>query len=190
MGTCNAPLSDETLLGYWVCDTSADETDQIEKHLFECAECTARLEQTASFGMGLKDLVRQGRLSGMVSRALLNRLQRDGLNLRLYSLAPGETVPCTVFPGDDLVAASLHADFSGVRSVSLSVIGPDSSTLGEFNDVPVSGADGELVWALPAALVRQFPSQRLRLTLTSTDLDRAVLGEYVLEHSAFDPASD
>ena len=190
MRTCNAPLSDETLVGYWLYEPSTDETDQIEKHLFECAECAARLEPTASFGMGIKDLVRQGRISGIVSRALVNHLQRDGLNLRLYSLAPGDTVPCTIFPGDDLVAASLHADFSGVRSVSLSVTGPDSSTLGQFDDVPVSEADAELVWALPASLLRQFPSTQLRLTLTSTGQDRAVLGEYVLDHSAFDPASD
>jgi hypothetical protein len=31
---------------------------------------------------------------------------------------------------------------------------------------------------------------RLRLTLTSADQDRAVLGEYVLDHSAFDPDSE
>lgn len=189
MQPCHAPLSDEMLLAYWLRETSTDETDQIEAHLFGCAECAARLERTASLGMGLKELVRQGRLSGMVSPALLNRLQRDGFNLRLYALSPGDTVPCTVFPGDDFVAASLHADFSGVRSVSLSVTAPDDSTLREFEDVPVSGAEGELVWALPAAVVRQFPSMRLRLTLTSAGQDRAVLGEYVLDHSAFDPAS-
>ena len=190
MPTCTAAISDETLLGYWACDTSTAETDPIETHLFECAECAARLDQTASFGMGLKELARQGRVSGPISRALFNRLQRDGLNLRLYSLAPGDAVPCTIFAGDDIVAASLHADFSGVRAVSLSVTGPASSTLAEFADVPVSGADGELIWALPAALVRGFPSMQLQLTLTSTGQDRAVLGQYTLDHSAFDPASD
>jgi len=77
-----------------------------------------------------------------------------------------------------------------VRSVSLSVTGPKNSPIGEFDDVPVSGADGELIWALPARLVRQFPSMQLRLTLTSTGQGRAVLGEYVLDHSAFNPASD
>jgi hypothetical protein len=190
MRTCDAALSDEALLRYWLCETSTDETDQIEEHLFDCAECAERLERTVSLGMGLKELVLQGRVSGVVSRTLLNRLQRDGLNIRLYSLAPGDIVRCTIFPGDDLVAASLHADFSGVRSVSLLVTGPDNSTLGTFDDVPVSGGDAELVWAPPTALVRQFPSMRLRLTLTSADQDRAVLGEYVLDHSAFDPDSD
>ena len=190
MGTCHAPLADETLLGYWACDTTTDDPDQIETHLFECAECAARLEQTATFGMGIKALARQGRVSGLISRALFNRLQRDGLNLRLYSLAPGDAVPCTIFAGDDIVAASLHADFSGVRAVSLSVTGPASSTLAAFDDVPVSGANGELIWALPAALVRGFPSMQLQLTLTSTGQDRTVLGQYTLDHSAFDPSPE
>ena len=188
MRTCDAPLSDETLLSYWACDATADETDQVETHLFECADCAARLENMASVGMGLKKLVRDGRVSGIVSRSLINRIQRDGLYLRLYPLAPGEAVPCTVFAGDDLVVASLRADFSGARSVTLAVTGPGDAPMYEFDDVPVSESQRELWWALPGAVVRQFPSRRLRLTLTSAGADRAVLGEYVLDHSAYEPA--
>ncbi len=189
MGTCEALVSDETLLRYWARDLAADETDGIEAHLFACRDCAARLGPLASITTGLKEFVRQGRVSGMISRALLNRMQRDGVYLRLYALAPGETVPCTVFPGDDLVVASLRADFSGVRAVTLSVMGPGDSPMSEFADVPVSRSESEVLWALPGAVVRQMPSMRLRLTLTSTGTDRAVLGEYVLEHSGSDPVS-
>jgi hypothetical protein len=45
------------------------------------------------------------RVSAIISRSLLNRTQRDGVHIRFYSLLPAETVPCAVFPGDDLVAA-------------------------------------------------------------------------------------
>ena len=141
----------------------------------------------AALGAGLATLVRQGRVSGIVSRALLNRMQRDGIHVRMYSLVPGETVPCAVFPGDDLVVAALRADFSGVDAVTLSVTGPGDSPIGEIDDVPVSGPDGEVLWATPAAVVRQMPSMRLQLTLASAGATRAELGRYVLDHSASTP---
>jgi hypothetical protein len=188
MPRCQAPIPDGTLLEYWARDLAdADETDRVEEHLFACGDCSARLHRLAALGTGLTTLVRQGRVSGIVSRALLNRMQRDGIHVRMYSLVPGETVPCAVFPGDDLVVAALRADFSGVDAVTLSVTGPGDSPSGEIDDVPVSGPDGEVLWATPAAVVRQMPSMRLQLTLASAGATRAELGRYVLDHSASTP---
>jgi hypothetical protein len=185
MPGCQAPIPDGTLLDYWARDLAdGDETDRVEEHLFACGDCSARLQRLAALGPGLATLVRQGRVSGIVSRALLNRMQRDGLHVRMYSLLPGETVPCAVFPGDDLVVAALRADFSGVEAVTLSVTGPGDSPGAEIDDVPVSGPDAEVLWATPAAVVRQMPSMRLQLTLASAGATRAELGRYVLDHSA------
>jgi hypothetical protein len=185
MPGCNAPLADGTLVDYWVRDvTDSDETDSIEEHLFACGDCSARLRQIASLGAGLAALVQQGRVTGIMSRSLLNRLQRDGVHVRLYSLSPGETVPCAVFPGDDLVVTALRADFSGVESVTLSVTGSGGSSIGRVDDVPVSRLHGEVLWALPAATVRQMPSMRLQITLVSAGGTPAELGTYALDHSA------
>ena len=82
------------------------------------------------------------------------------------------------------MVAALRADFSGVEAVTLSVTGPGDSPIGEIDDVPVSGPDGEVFWATPAAVVRQMPSMRLQLTLASAGATRAELGRYVLDHSA------
>ena len=113
-------------------------------------------------GSGLARLVRLGRVAGIVSRGLLNRMQRDGVHVRMYSLLPGETVPCGVFPGDDLVVVAMAADFSGAEAVTLSVVtGPESSPMSEIDNVPVSGMDRELLWATPASAVRQLPSIRV-----------------------------
>jgi hypothetical protein len=182
---CQAPIPDGTLLDYWARDLAdGDETDRVDEHLFACGDCSARLHRLAALGPRLATLVRQGRVSGIVSRALLNRMQRDGIHVRMYSLVPGETVPCAVFPGDDLVVAALRADFSGVDAVTLSVTGPGDSPSGVIDDVPVSGPDAEVLWASPAAVVRQMPSMRLQLTLASAGATRAELGRYVLDHSA------
>ena len=188
MARCQAPIPDGTLLDYWARDLAdGDETDRVEEHLFACGDCSARLHRLAALGPGLATLVRQGRVSGIVSRALLNRMQRDGIHVRMYSLVPGETVPCAVFPGDDLVVTALRADFSGVEAVTLSVTGPDDSPFSQIDDVPVSGPDAEVLWATPAAVVRQMPSMRLQLTLASAGATRAELGRYVLDHRAATP---
>jgi len=185
MPRCQAPISEETLLDYWARELAeGDETDRLEEHLFACGDCSARLSQLAALGSGLTTLVRQGRVAGIVSRALLNRMQRDGIHVRMYSLAPGETVPCAVFPGDDLVVAALRADFSGVDAVTLSVTGPAGSPGGQTGEVPVAGPDAEVFWATPAAVVRQMPSMRLQLTLVSAGATPAELGSYVLDHTA------
>jgi hypothetical protein len=185
---CQAPIADETLLDYWAHDLAdEDEADRIEEHLFACGDCSARLHRLAALGEGLAMLVRQGRVSGIVSRALLNRMQRDGLHVRMYSLMPGETVPCAVFPGDDLIVTSLRADFSAVEAVTLSVTGPGDSSFSQLDNVPVFRPDGEVLWATPAAVVRQLPTMRLQLTLASAGGTRAALGRYVLEHSASAP---
>ena len=184
MPGCQSPIPDGTLLDYWARDLAdADEADRIEAHLFACGDCSARLHSMAALGAGLAILVRQGRISGIVSRALLNRMQHDGIHVRMYSVVPGDIVPCAVFPGDDLVVTALRADFSGVDVVTLSVTGPGDSPFSQLDNVPVSGMDAEVFWATPAAVVRRMPSMRLQLTLTSAGDTRAELGRYVLDHS-------
>jgi hypothetical protein len=189
MPPCSTPIADATLLDYWAREPAeGHEIDRLEEHLFACGDCSARLQALASLNAGLATLVRQGRVSGIVSRALLNRMQRQGLNIRMYSLAPGETVPCCVFPGDDLIVTALRADLSAVETVTLSVSGPDSPFT-QVEGVPVSSPDGEVFWATPADLVRQLPSMRLELTLSSESETRTELGRYVLEHSASTPVA-
>jgi len=185
MQRCQTPIADAILLDYWARDLpDGSDLDRVEEHLFACGDCTARLDGIAALGTGLAALVRQGRVSGIVSRAMLNRMQRDGVHVRMYSLAPGETVPCAVFPGDDLIVAALRADFSSVDAVALSVTGSEGSPFRQYDNVPIPGPNDELFWATPAAVVREMPSMRLQLTLSSTGAAQEELGRYVLEHSA------
>jgi hypothetical protein len=188
MLTCRAPMADATLLDYWVGEPlDDDEMGRVEDHLFACGDCSARLQQLVALGAGVATLARQGRIHGIVSRAVLNRLQRDGVHVRIFSLLPGETVPCAVFPGDDLIVTLMRADFSGVGAVTLSVTGPGGEPLNRYEDVPVAAPLGEVLWATPAALVHQMPSMRLELTLTSAGDTPMPLGHYVLEHHASRP---
>jgi hypothetical protein len=181
---CDAPASDDDLLDYWTGAMPGTDADRMEEHFFSCGECAARLGAMVSLGTGLATLVRRGRVSGVVSRSLLNRLQRDGVHVRQFTVWPGETVPCAAFPGDDLLVVALHADFAGAETVNLSVTGPEDASFRYMGDVPIAGAEREILWATPGADVRRMPSARLRLTLTSGRPGAPVLGEYELDHTA------
>ena len=81
-GRCNdgeirTPIPGETLLDYWT-GTAAElaELEPLKKHLFT-GECTARdWRAVASLTRGIATLVRQAASRGIISRALLNRMQR------------------------------------------------------------------------------------------------------------------
>jgi len=181
---CASPIADEQLVDYWAGELPAADGSALEEHLFSCAECSARLEAVASVAGGVAALARQGRISGIISRAMLNKLQRDGVRVRQFTLDPGETVPCAAYPGDDVVVTSLNANLSGVQSVSLRVTGPGGTTFGAIDDIPVSASSTGVLWVTPGAFVRSMPSTQLRLTLRSAD--DALLGEYVLEHTGLE----
>jgi len=182
--TCLTPIADETMVDYWSGGLSPQESESIEDHVFSCAACAARLEAVASLGAGITLLARQGRLSGIISRATLNQLQRDGVRVRVYSLLPGDVVPCAVFPDDDLVVTSMRGDFAGVDAITLSVTGAMPLSAAVLEDVPVSATEGELLWATPCSLIRQMPTSRVTLTVTEGSASGRRIAEYVLDHTA------
>ena len=164
---CLAPVADETMVDYWSGGLLPQQSEAIEEHVFGCASCAARLDAVSSMAAGITSLARQGRVSGVISRATLNQLQRDGVRVRVYSLMPGDVVPCAVFPDDDLIVTSLRGNFAGVDAVTLSVTGSTPLSGVVLDDIPVSAAEGELLWATPGVLIRQMPTSRLTLTVTA-----------------------
>jgi hypothetical protein len=184
---CSSPLPDESLLDYWIGAIPSSDADRIEEHVFACDDCSTRLEAMATLGSGLAALVRRGHIAGVLPRALMNRIQRDGIQVRLFSATPGERIPCAAFPGDDLLVLALRADFSRAESVTVSLIDADNAVLGESTDVPVSRGEFEILWATPGDLVRRMPSSRMRVTISSSAPEAALLAEYELDHTAMPP---
>jgi hypothetical protein len=178
---CASPLSEEVLTEYWARELEGEREAAVEEHLFHCSDCGMRLKMLAAMGAGVVTLAREGRISGIISRALLNLLQREGVNVRLYTVSPGETIPCAVFPDDDVVVLVMRADLTDVDTVNLSVTGPDDMPFGEALDVPMPPGASDVLWATPGSVVREMPSTQLRLTLRSPERAE-VLGEYFLEH--------
>lgn len=181
---CLTPIADETLVDYWSGGLPPQESEALEEHVFRCAACAARLEQVAAMAAAITSLARRGRFSGIITRATLNRLQHDGVRVRVYSLLPGDVVPCSVFPDDDLVVTSMRGDFGGVDTVTVSVSGSTPLSGVVLDDVPVSAAERELLWAAPGSLIRQMPTSRVVVTVTAGGPNGRPIGEYILDHTA------
>jgi hypothetical protein len=181
---CRSPLSDEALLDYWIGAIPSGDGERVEEHLFACDDCSTRLEAMSTLGAGLAALVRRGRVAGALPRVLLNRIQRDGVQVRFFSAAPGERIPCAAFPGDDLMVLALRADFSRAESVNVALTDADDVVVGESADVPIRRGEFEILWATPGDVVRRMPSSRMRVIVSSSAPGSEVLAEYELDHTA------
>ena len=114
--------------------------------------------------------------------AVLNRLARDGVRVRVYALSAQAVVPCAVWAEDELMALRLSADFSGVTEVTLSqrIGGAEvSRATGQVTPSP----QGEIIYTIPAALIRQLPVVEIEVLLTAREgeQDRPI-GTYTLLH--------
>ena len=170
------------LIGYWLGDPDGDAL-ALEEHIFECAGCAGRLESIVRVDAGVADLVRRGRVRAVIPATLVAELEKNGLRLRHYRLAPGERVPCGIGPDDDFVVTQLEADFHGVERVDLVRTGPGFQE--RLADVPIDRVAGRVIVASSGDAIRRLPDLVVELRLVDTTGGAEhTLGEYTLVHSA------
>ena len=100
--------------------------------------------------------------------------------MRSYAVGPGETVRCAVWADDDVLVTRLRGDFTGITSVDAEMRFDTGEEWGRVTDVPVRDCATELVFALPASLVRNAPS-----TLRYENARIVVDGNWVMLHGRF-----
>jgi len=157
------------------------EAAAIVEHLFSCADCGARAAEFDALLGAIRPAVRSAEVGGFVTDAVLNRLAREGVRVRSFALSPGAIVPCAVWDEDELMALRLRGDFSGASEITLSqrVAGTEvSRATGQ-----VAASHGEIIYALPAAWVRQLPVVEVEVILTAFEdgEDRPIVS-YTLVH--------
>jgi len=154
----------------------------LEAHLFTCAPCAARAAELDALRRAIRSAVQAAEVGGVVTDAVLNRLARDGVRMRAFSLSPGAVVPCAVWDDDELMTLRLRADFGAATEFTLSqrVAGAEvSRTTGH---IP-AGASGEIIYTIPAAWVRQLPVVQVDVLLTAHEDGRErQIGRYTLVH--------
>jgi hypothetical protein len=181
---CATPLEFVDIVDYWAGDLPRTRGDEIEEHAFACAECAHHLAEGGALSRGIVAVVREGRFHSPVTDAMLNRLARDGVRIRVYTLEPGDVVPCAVWTDDDLVVTRIRADFSGVESTTVVTRLASGQEISRLSDILVRPGQGEIIDAISASLLRRLPSTSVRLTVTGrTATGERMIGEYVLEHA-------
>jgi hypothetical protein len=180
------------LTGYLAGDLTPEEDARFEAHLFSCEVCTGRLEERQRLGSGVRDAARAAQVGGLVTDDVLNRWARDGVRVRSYALSPGEVVPCAVWADDDMLVVRLRGDFEGLSTVTIArrvslgeATGNPSEVTGSVPDIPIAGARAEIIYATPAAALRELPSVDFELIVREGPSDGGrTVGTYTLRHTA------
>lgn len=138
----------------------------IEEHLFACGDCGARAAEFEMLVRTIRTTVQSAEVGGFVTDGLLNRLAREGVRVRTYSLSPGAIVPCAVWDDDELMALRLHADFGGASEFTMSQRVAGTEVIRATSAV-IASSPGEMIYLLPAAWVRQLPVVEVEVVLTA-----------------------
>ena len=168
------------LVDYWFGEAEAG----IEEHLFECEECTGRLEELAALGAGIRAVYRAGALHAVVSRGFVEGLKREGLKLREYPVSAGGSVNCTMAREDDFVVSRLQAPLAGVERLDLLFLGERGETHGTLEDIPFDPAAGEVLFCPAAAALKASPAHTSRMRLVAVEAGgKRTLGDYTFVHT-------
>ena len=158
------------------------EATALEEHLFSCADCSARAAELDALVRAIPPAVQSAGITGFVTDAVLNRLSREGVRVRTFTLSPGAVVPCAVWEDDEVMVLRLRGDFGGATEFTMSQRVAGTEVIRETTQI-APGPHGELLHALPAALVREFPASEVEISLTALEggAERPV-GSYTLLH--------
>ena len=188
---CPTPIAFDDSVDYWAGDLSPAEEDRLEAHIFGCTDCARALAAVGGLAGGIAAAAREGRLHGVVTDAILNRLAADGVRIRMFTLDGTGVVPCAVWTGDDLVVSRIRADFAGVDAVTIVTRQASGEEIGRLADIPVRPGQREILNAFSAAHLRALPATQVHVTVSAQGPGGGrPLAEYTLEHAgAFDRAT-
>jgi anti-sigma factor RsiW len=171
------------LIDYATGELSEPEATALEDHLFACPACGARAAELEALVRATNSAARSGTVGGFVTDAVLNQLARDGVRVRTFTLSPGAIVPCAVWDDDEVMALRLRAELGGEGEITLSqrVAGEEvRRATGHL----LASSHGEVVYAEPAAMVRQLPAVDVELVLSVHDGgEERIVASYTLMHA-------
>jgi hypothetical protein len=192
---CAAPIPLPDLVAWERGDLEPEAGDALEEHVFGCAECTRRLEGVVALAAGIREAVAAGELPAAVTGELVERAETQGVRLRTYRLAPGESVACTAGPDDDFVVVRLGVEVEAGESVDLVAQVADINTGTRdtriTEDVPVDPATGEVVYLYPGDAIRSLPRTLWSVTArVRGPRGERDLGPYTLDHTPWEQLPD
>lgn len=183
--SCASSLDAATLAEYWLGTLVAAEEESVEEHLFACEECGVRLDWVIALAEGLRAVTREGSLLTVVSEAFLKRAEEEGLRVRQYAPAPGESVQCTVTAQDDLLVGRLAAKLNTAKRIDLSLCDPGGVEQFRLRDIPFEPAAGCVLWQQSITFAKAAPTSTMvaKLIEVGDSGSENLLGEYTFCHT-------
>jgi hypothetical protein len=179
---CTAPIAFAALVEYWFAELAQDDEERIEEHLLGCAHCSGRLGALAELGAGIGSVFRSGAVPAIITPALLQKMQGDGMRLREYRVAPGGSVNCTISAADDAVVSRLQASLGSATRVDLVHLSEQGED--RLPDIPFEPAAGEVLFCPSAARLKKSPAHTARLRLLAVDeAGEHVIADYDFIHA-------
>ena len=159
--------------------------DAVEEHLFDCAECSAVVDDIHRMAAAVVGLVRAGELSSGGTTALLNRMSRDRLNVRHYAIEPGETVACTVAADDDFMAGRFALPDGEFSRIDMRILDAQGQELFRVDDIVIDARQREAIMFIPARPVQHEGSGVTHYVLVAPDQDgERELARYSMDHTS------
>lgn len=184
---CAQPIALEALIAYWFGELSPPAEALIEEHFLGCPYCAWRLEQLAALASGIRAAVRDGAVRAIITRPFLEHMKRQGMRIREYRLASGESVACTIRLDDDAVVGRMQAALAGVRRVDALErldLGDGVVRQSRLEDVPFDPDAGEVLALPSAAALKKLPAHTFMIRLVAVDdAGERPLGEYTFSHT-------
>jgi len=181
---CLGSIEPEMLVHYWLGELDESRETHFEEHLFGCASCTARLEDLVSIADGIRALVKNGAVRGVVSHDFLERLASQGLRLREYQVAQGGSVNCTVTADDDLIVSRLRVPLAGVTRLDLVISDQEGVEQERLRDIQFNAAAGEIIYIPSIAFIRTLPATTICMHLLAIDNESSMqIGKYTFMHT-------
>lgn len=191
MSLCSTPLPFEELVAYRCGELDAEAERVLEEHYFACASCAEKLAWLEGLEGAVIVAMRSGLFDVFVRRETVDRLERAGSVVRKYELAVGQSVNCTIAPGDDMTVVTLHAPLRPGVPVTLVVDLLDHGSGHQMQEVRPSFQDqqtGDVMVRLAGVIQKALGPVRATLTLRYGDGDSHgagpdTVGPFVMNHT-------
>jgi hypothetical protein len=184
---CTAPLALDELLAYHRGELEASHEEAVEAHYFGCEFCSERLAWLEQLGSGVAGALRRGLLDVAITRESVDRLERTGAVVRKYEVQAGQSVNCTIAPGEDMTVATLRAPLRPNVPVTLLLDVLDRASGRQMQELHPAFQDqrtGEIIFSLGGEDLRAVGDVRFTISVRYGEgPDAETAGPFVMNHS-------
>jgi Putative zinc-finger len=182
MTRASCSTSTQDLLAYWLGELGEADESRLDEHLLACADCSERLRTIVDLGAAIRSDLLSGDFGFVLPAAFIRRIQDAGLRVREYDLEPGDSVNCTVTPGDDLVVAHMRAPLHGVSRLDMIVRDDTIGTL-RVSDLAFDPKAQSVTMVPSVTYLRTLRHAQQRVRLVAVEgVEERVIADYTFNH--------